>query len=89
MSTAEEHLGYIAERLFDREGHIEAVALDVFRNEPLPSADPYWHHQRVYVTPHAAGPTSVKYGAKRIAENILALEEGRAPFPVYDRVKGY
>lgn len=75
-------------RLLD-EGHLSAAALDVFRQEPLPPSDPYWGHTSVYVTPHAAGPTSVKYGAKRIAENIIAIRSGRAPHPVYDWDKGY
>jgi glyoxylate/hydroxypyruvate reductase A len=70
-------------------GHIAAAALDVFRQEPLPPSSPYWSHPQVYVTPHAAGPTSVKYGAKRIAENIQAIEAGRTPHPVYDWAKGY
>lgn len=71
------------------DGHIAGAALDVFRQEPLPSSDPFWAHPSVIVTPHAAGPTSVKYGAKRIAENILKVEAGEPPHPIYSRELGY
>jgi len=40
-------------------GKIEAAALDVFRDEPLPPEDPYWNHPKVSVTPHAAAPSNV------------------------------
>ncbi|WP_442921122.1 NAD(P)-dependent oxidoreductase [Mesorhizobium sp. Cs1321R2N1] len=32
-------------------GKIEAAALDVFREEPLPVDDPFWSHRKVSVTP--------------------------------------
>ncbi|MER9971960.1 glyoxylate/hydroxypyruvate reductase A [Mesorhizobium sp. M0060] len=71
------------------EGHLAGAVLDVFREEPLPSLSPYWSHPSVVVTPHAAAPTNVKYGAKRIAENIIKMETGRPPHPVYNASLGY
>lgn len=70
-------------------GHIAGAALDVFREEPLPPGNPLWDHPNLYVTPHAAGPTSVKYGARRIGANIMAIGQGRTPSPIYDRSRGY
>ncbi|CDX11444.1 2-ketoacid reductase [Mesorhizobium plurifarium] len=71
------------------EGHLAGAVLDVFREEPLPSLSPYWSHPSVVVTPHAAAPTNVKYGAKRIAENIMKMESGRPPHPLYNASLGY
>ncbi|WP_233838917.1 2-hydroxyacid dehydrogenase [Paraburkholderia sp. ZP32-5] len=70
-------------------GHIAAAALDVFVEEPLPSASRYWQHPRVRVTPHAAGPTSIEYGSRRIAENMLLLRQGVMPDAVMDAAQGY
>ena len=38
-------------------GHLRAVVLDVFREEPLPLDDPLWSTPGMYVTSHTAGPT--------------------------------
>lgn len=75
-------------RLLDS-GRIANAALDVFRVEPLPEDSPYWTHPRVYVTPHAAGPTGIEYGARRIAENIKLMLAGGMPDSVMDPDKGY
>ena len=38
-----------------REGHVGAAALDVFEQEPLPSAHPFWGMDNVLVSPHMSG----------------------------------
>ena len=38
-------------------GHLRAVVLDVFRQEPLPPNDPLWSTPGVHITSHTAGPT--------------------------------
>jgi glyoxylate/hydroxypyruvate reductase A len=70
-------------------GRLGGAALDVFREEPLPATSPFWFHPKVFVTPHAAGPTGLDYGARRIAANILLMEQGGVPDGLVDREAGY
>jgi len=69
-------------------GQLGAVALDVFSVEPLPAAHRLWTHPKVNVTPHMAGPTHISSAAEVIAENILRMERGELPEPVFDRRRG-
>ena len=69
-------------------GQLNAAALDVFSVEPLPAAHRLWTHPKVNVTPHMAGPTHISSAAGVIAENILRMERGELPEPVFDRRRG-
>ena len=71
------------------EGHLRAAVLDVFREEPLPSAHPFWRHAGVFVSPHVAAPTHAASAAAVIAANIRDLEAGRPLRDVVDRARGY
>ena len=70
-------------------GRIEAAALDVFREEPLPAENPYWDHPAVSVTPHSAAPTNERSAAEFIAAQIRRCLEGKLPSPVVDQERGY
>jgi glyoxylate/hydroxypyruvate reductase A len=70
-------------------GHISHAILDVFSEEPLPAAHPFWSHARITVLPHIAALTDVKTAAKIAAENIKAFRAGKMPGPLVDRAKGY
>lgn len=70
-------------------GKIEAAALDVFREEPLPQEDPYWSHPKVSVTPHAAAPSNEKSAARFIAGHIRRVLDGGEPWPIVDLERGY
>lgn len=70
-------------------GKIEAVALDVFRTEPLPKEDPYWGLPNVFVTPHAAAPSNERSAAKFITDNIKIAMDGGTPSPIVDLKRGY
>ncbi len=70
-------------------GQIEAAALDVFREEPLPQDDPFWTHPNVFVTPHAAAPTNERSAAEFIAQQIRICVEGGTPSPIVDLKRGY
>jgi glyoxylate/hydroxypyruvate reductase A len=70
-------------------GHIAAVALDVFAEEPLPENNLLWSHPSVYITPHIAGQSNPQSSAKTIAENIHRIQKGELPYPIYNKTNGY
>lgn len=70
-------------------GHLSHATLDVFREEPLPRAHPFWAHPRVTVTPHVAASTRPDTSALVIAENIRRGEAGAPFLHLVDRARGY
>ena len=70
-------------------GHIAAVALDVFAEEPLPENNSFWSHPSVYITPHIAGQSNPNSASKTIAENIHRIQKGELPYPIYNKTNGY
>jgi len=70
-------------------GHLAGATLDVFREEPLPPAHPFWHHPRITVTPHASAFTLVDESIAQIAGKIDRLERGEPVTGVVDRARGY
>jgi len=70
-------------------GQLSAAALDVFQQEPLPPAHPFWHHPRILVTPHIAGITNPTTAAPIILDNIRRCEEGRPLLNQVDPAQGY
>lgn len=70
-------------------GKVSHATLDVFRQEPLPAAHPYWAHPRVTVTPHIASETRPETASQTIAENIRRGEAGEPFLHVVDRAAGY
>jgi len=52
------------------------AALDVFRDEPLPAAHPFWLHPRIEITPHISACTQVVESVAQIASKIEACEQG-------------
>jgi len=71
------------------QGQIAAATLDVFVNEPLPQAHPFWRHPRVTITPHIAAITLPEQAMDQIAANIRTLEAGQTPAGVVDVQLGY
>ncbi len=70
-------------------GQVGQATLDVFRREPLPPDDPYWHHPRVTVTPHVAAETNPATAARVIAANIARGEAGLPLLHRVDPARGY
>lgn len=69
-------------------GQLGFAVLDVFHDEPLPAASPYWRRPDVTVTPHVSG-WSIEGGLETVAENYRRLVEGRALLNEVDRSVGY
>jgi glyoxylate/hydroxypyruvate reductase A len=69
--------------------HIAAATLDVFREEPLPPAHPFWQEPKITITPHIAALTLRGDSVRQIAGKIRALERGEPIAGVVDRTRGY
>ena len=59
-------------------GHLAGATLDVFRQEPLPVAHPFWKHPKITVTPHTSARTLRAESIAQIAGKIKALHAGVA-----------
>lgn len=71
------------------EGPIGHAVLDVFNEEPLPAAHPFWTHEKVTVLPHISAPTITGTASKIVADNISRyFSDGTIP-PSVDRAHGY
>jgi glyoxylate/hydroxypyruvate reductase A len=71
------------------EGRLGGATLDVFHDEPLPVAHPFWHHPRVSITPHVSAVTLVEESVAQIAAKITRLEAGLPITGIVDREHDY
>jgi len=71
------------------EGHIAGATLDVFGEEPLPPAHPFWQEPRISITPHISALTVRAEAARQVGGKIAALERGEVVAGTIDRTKGY
>jgi len=71
------------------QGQIAGATLDVFAQEPLQEAHPFWHHPLVTITPHIAAFTTPTEAIEQITANIRTIEQGGIPVGLVDRVRGY
>ena len=70
-------------------GQLSHAVLDVFRQEPLPAAHPFWAHPRVTVLPHTAAQTDPRSAAQVLVANLQALRQGRPLLHRVERARGY
>ncbi|MEO6929955.1 MAG: glyoxylate/hydroxypyruvate reductase A [Casimicrobiaceae bacterium] len=70
-------------------GHLASATLDVFREEPLPRAHPFWRHPRVSVTPHSSAMTMMEPAIAQIAQRIEAMDRGVAVDGAVQLGRGY
>jgi glyoxylate/hydroxypyruvate reductase len=71
------------------DGTLGAASLDVFAQEPLPSASPFWTHPKVVLTPHNAADTDPDAISKYVADQIARFEAGGMLDNIVDRARGY
>jgi phosphoglycerate dehydrogenase-like enzyme len=73
------------------EKRIAGAALDVFPEEPLPPASPYWQMENVLITPHTAAVTEKLWARhyELISENLRRYLSGRPLLSVVDKQRGY
>jgi glyoxylate/hydroxypyruvate reductase A len=72
-----------------QQGHIAGATLDVFREEPLPPAHPFWQEPRITITPHISALTMRDESARQIAAKIQALQDGLPIAGLVDQSRGY
>ncbi len=70
-------------------GYLSKALLDVFREEPLPSAHPFWRHPKIMITPHISSVTKPDAAIPQIVENYRRLQEGEKLQHTIARDKGY
>lgn len=70
-------------------GQISSALLDVFHQEPLPEAHPFWSHPRVQITPHIAAPTAGDVAATQVAKGVADAVAGGTPAGLVNRKTGY
>lgn len=71
------------------DGTLGGASLDVFENEPLPADSPFWHHPKVYVTPHNASASDPRALVANILAQIDNFERGGKLENLVDRKLGY
>ena len=72
-----------------KEGKIREAWLDVFQEEPLPEAHPFWQHPSIVMTPHIASITNPESAAKIVADNYRRLKAGQELLFEVDEKRGY
>jgi glyoxylate/hydroxypyruvate reductase A len=70
-------------------GQLAGATLDVFREEPLPAASPFWDHPKVTVTPHNASITNPQSAVRHVCESIRRVRAGEPLRNVVDPDLGY
>jgi D-2-hydroxyacid dehydrogenase (NADP+) len=74
-----------------KSGHLGGAALDVFTDEPLPPASPYWDLPNVLVTPHTSGAMANHWESliALFLDNLRRFETGQPLLNLVDKQAGY
>ncbi|MHB1416819.1 MAG: D-2-hydroxyacid dehydrogenase [Chloroflexota bacterium] len=74
-----------------QEGLIAGAGLDVFEEEPLPTASPLWDFPNVLISPHQGGDTDLymERTTELVCENLRRYAEGEPLLNVVSASRGY
>jgi phosphoglycerate dehydrogenase-like enzyme len=74
-----------------KEKRIAGAVLDVYREEPLPAAHPFWATEGIIVLPHIGGPHPQrdKFVARLFVDNLGRFLDNQPLREVVDRSAGY
>lgn len=70
-------------------GQIEQAIVDVLNAEPPEADHPFWHHPRIWVTPHIGAMTSPDSAFEVLLANIRRHQRGEAMRGAIARDEGY
>lgn len=69
--------------------HLKGAVLDVFRQEPLPEAHPFWQHPKIIVTHHTAALSKTEDVANLFIQNLERFLANQQMQHVCDFARGY
>jgi glyoxylate/hydroxypyruvate reductase A len=72
-----------------QKGSIGGAILDVFEEEPLPTASPLWEMPNVVVAPHHSGPSVPEEMVDFFLDNLDRWKSGSSLRGVVDRDRGF
>lgn len=70
-------------------GQLAAATLDVFAEEPLPPAHPYWSRPQILVTPHVSAVTQLMPSVRQVVRKLAAWARGEPVSGRVDPARGY
>jgi len=70
-------------------GHVRASIIDVCETEPPAQDHPFWHHPKIWLTPHIASTTQPESAVEAVLANMARYERGEVMLGLVDRSRGY
>ncbi len=70
-------------------GQLGGATLDVFAEEPLPPAHPFWSQPKILVTPHVSAVTQLAPSVRQVVRKLAAWSRGEAVSGQVDPSRGY
>jgi glyoxylate/hydroxypyruvate reductase A len=71
------------------QGTVAAAFLDVFAQEPLDPAHPFWSYPQLHMTPHVASLSDPRHSVAAVVENVRRAMDGQPLLNAVDRIEGY
>jgi glyoxylate/hydroxypyruvate reductase A len=71
------------------QGKVAAAFLDVFVQEPLDPAHPFWSYPQLHITPHVASLSDPHHCVAAVVDNLRRALAGQPLLNAVDRLAGY